>query len=729
MDKYKILKEYFGYESFRNGQEDIIDAILSGQNVLGIMPTGAGKSLCFQIPALIFSGITIVVSPLISLMKDQVEALSQNGIHAAYINSSMTYPEIQNVLYNASCGMYKIIYAAPERLCSDDFMEFSRNTDISMITIDEVHCVSQWGNDFRPSYLHIADYYKSLPHKPVIAAFTATATNEVKADIISALELKDPFVLTTGFDRSNLYFSVEHPKDKFDALTNILNRNTGKCGIVYCSTRKTTDEVCMRLCENGYDAVCYHAGMSSEKRQENQDAFLYDKKNIMVATNAFGMGIDKSNVSFVVHYNMPKDIESYYQEAGRAGRDGSPAECIILYAKSDVRTNQFIIENSEPNEDIDEFTFAQIRKKDMERLKKMVFYCTISECLRHYLLHYFGEESENFCGNCGNCDSNYETADITVDSQKILSCIIRAKQNYGVSTIISILRGSQNEKILRLGLDKLTTYGLMKDKRSDYIREVINFLEYNRYIFSTKDKYPVLKVSEKAKAVLKGEISLEMKTVHKDNKMPINITETNHNELYLELRRIRTNIALEQQVPAYIIFSDASLSDMCAKLPANKTEFLSVSGVGERKLELYGDYFIDAIKNYIDMNDISKDNENPQVKLLKKISESVDKVIIEECVTITQLCRNIMAVGEFTHGINKLRDALTKWLIENEYLREEKNFRGVLAKRAGKSAGQIGIFEEKRETFSGDVYYNILYNEDAQRFILNNFNNVIETLI
>lgn len=726
MNKYQILKEYFGYTNFRSGQEEIIDALLSGRDVLGIMPTGAGKSLCFQIPALLFDGITIVISPLISLMKDQVESLLQNGIQAAYINSSMTYQQIRDVLYDASHGIYKIIYAAPERLCSDDFIEFSRSSTISMLTIDEVHCISQWGNDFRPSYLHITDYYKSLPYKPVISAFTATATNEVRADIISALELNDPFVLTTGFDRTNLHFSVENPKDKFSALIDILDRNAGKCGIVYCSTRKNTDEVYSGLREKGYPAVCYHAGMSAEDRKKNQDDFLYDKKNIMVATNAFGMGIDKSNVSFVVHYNMPKDIESYYQEAGRAGRDGSDAECTVLYSKSDVRTNQFLIENSEPKETIDESTAAQLRQRDMERLKKMVFYCTISECLRHYLLKYFGEESENFCGNCGNCDSNYETADITVDSQKILSCIIRAKQNYGASTITSILKGSKSEKIIRPGLNKLTTYGIMKDKKSSYIYEVINFLEYNGYIFSTKDKYPVLKVSEKAREVLKGNVSLEMKTVHKENESPINITQSVYDELYLELRRIRTNIALEQQVPAYIIFSDATLSDMCAKLPTNKKEFLNISGVGERKMELYGGQFIDAVNNYIKLNGISKNNESPQAKLLKEAAVSLDKVNIEEVVTITQLCRNIIETSSLTHGINKLRDTLTKWLIENGYLKEEKNFRGVLSKRAGDAAGDIGIFEEARESFSGELYYTVYYSSDAQKFILNNFDNIIE---
>ncbi|MCH5185127.1 MAG: DNA helicase RecQ [Oscillospiraceae bacterium] len=729
--KYGILKEYFGYTTFRGGQEQIIDAVLGGRNTLGIMPTGAGKSICFQIPALIFKGITIVVSPLISLMKDQVEALIQNGIKAAYINSSMSYAQIQKVLYNASYGMYKMIYVTPERLCGDEFMNFSMNTDISMLTIDEAHCVSQWGNDFRPSYLRIAEYYKALPYKPVISAFTATATDEVKGDIISSLEMKDPFVFTSGFDRSNLYFSVEKPDDKFAALTNIIKRNAGKCGIVYCGTRKNVDEVYERLCENGFSAARYHAGMTDDDRKNSQNDFIYDRKNIMVATNAFGMGIDKSNVSFVVHYNMPKDMESYYQEAGRAGRDGEPAECIILYGKSDVRLNQYIIENGERNEEIDDFTREEIRRRDMDRLKKMTFYCTITGCLRRYILKYFGEESENYCGSCGNCDGNYETADITVDSQKIISCIIRAKQRFGVNVIISVLRGSRSERIINLGLDKLTTYGIMKDKHTDYIREVMEHLEYKGYIFSSKDKYPVLKVSEKSREILKGEKTLIMKTVHKerDEIKPVNITNREHDRLYDELRRIRTNIALEQRMPAYIIFSDASLSDMCARLPRNEKEFLEVSGVGERKLELYGKYFIEAVNNYISVNNISdrtEESESAEVRLLREAAEAAGKVKTEEKATITQLCRNITEAAGKDRGINKLRDCITGWLLNNEYLREEKNYRGVTVKRAGRLCEQAGIFEEKREGAAGQIYYNVYYNEAGQRFILDSFDLIIE---
>ncbi len=728
MNKYKILKEYFGYSQFREGQENIIDAVLSGQNALAVMPTGAGKSICFQIPALIFKGITIVVSPLISLMKDQVEALIQNGIKAAYINSSMTYTQIQRVLYNASFGMYKIIYVAPERLCSEDFLDFAKNTDISMLTVDEAHCISQWGTDFRPSYLKIADFYSELPYKPVISAFTATATNEVKADIIYMLRMENPFVLTTGFDRSNLKFSVEHPKDKSAALEDIIDRNTGKCGIVYCNTRKNVDSVYEYLCGKGYPCACYHAGMDDIARKNNQEDFLYDKKNIMVATNAFGMGIDKSNVSFVVHYNMPKDMESYYQEAGRAGRDGEPAECVILYSKGDVHTNQFLIDRGESDYEIDDAAREELRARDMERLKKMTFYCNITECLRHYILDYFGEESEHYCGNCGNCLSNYEDIDITVDSQKILSCIIRVKQNYGVNMIVSILRGSKSERVTRLGMDSLSTYGIMKEKKSDYIREVINYLEYNGYIFSTKDQYSVLKVTEKARGILKGEVQVSMKTAHKEPEKDkaLNVDRIQTNELFLELRKLRTTIALEQNVPSYIIFTDAALNDMCAKLPRNEKEFLEVSGVGERKLELYGKHFIKAINDYIAVNDISAEHENAAVRLLKNVAENIDKVQTEDKITITQFCKNIMEQSELSSGINKVRDSIVAWLLHNDFLREEKDCRGVLSKRAGTAAADIGIEEQERESQSGEIFHTVYYTPSAQRYILDNFDVIID---
>ncbi len=427
MDKFTLLQKYFGYSNFRKGQEQIIDNILSGNDVLGIMPTGAGKSICYQIPALLLEGITVVISPLISLMKDQVETLCNSGIDAGYLNSSLTDNEYRIMLSKAYNGNLKILYVAPERLMTQSFLNLATNIKISMITIDEAHCVSQWGQDFRPCYLKIIEFVNQLSYRPVMSAFTATATPEVSNDITNILKLDTPFVLTTGFDRTNLYFEVQSPKNKFAALLKIIDNNKDKCGIIYCISRKNVEDVCEKLCNKGFSATRYHAGLDDYERKNNQDDFIFDRKNIMVATNAFGMGIDKSNVSYVVHYNMPKNIESYYQEAGRAGRDGESASCYLLYSGQDVRTNKFIIENNDDSE-IDDVSREFIKQKDLERLKYMTFYCRTSKCLRKYILKYFGDNSKNFCDNCSNCNGNYETKDISIKAQKILSCIYRLKE-------------------------------------------------------------------------------------------------------------------------------------------------------------------------------------------------------------------------------------------------------------------------------------------------------------
>ena len=393
----KLLKQYFGYDEFRQGQEQLIEAALNGQDVLGIMPTGAGKSLCFQIPALMMDGITLVISPLISLMKDQVGTLNQAGIHAAFLNSSLTQGQYHTALKYAMQGRYKIIYVAPERLETEGFINFALNSGvkISMLAVDEAHCVSQWGQDFRPSYLKILEFLKKLPYRPVLTAYTATATAEVRDDIMDILNLRDPFVLTTGFDRENLYYAVKRPRDKYRELLSYLKEKEekmpGSSGIIYCLSRKNVEEVCYQLREDGFSVTRYHAGLSDEERKENQEDFIYDRKQIMVATNAFGMGIDKPDVRFVVHYNMPKNMESYYQEAGRAGRDGEPAECILYYAPIDNRTNRFLIENGEENEELDAITKQIVMERDWERLRQMTFYCYTKECLRHYILNYFGE--------------------------------------------------------------------------------------------------------------------------------------------------------------------------------------------------------------------------------------------------------------------------------------------------------------------------------------------------
>lgn len=604
-EKHRILKEYFGHSEFRVGQEEIIDNLLSKRDALCIMPTGAGKSMCYQIPAMLFSGITIVISPLISLMKDQVNTLTQVGVPAAFINSSLAYGQYNRVLQLMQENKYKIIYVAPERLAVDEFIEVCKKLDISMVAVDEAHCVSQWGQDFRPSYLKITDFIKALPNRPVVGAFTATATKEVKEDIAKILCLNDPFSITTGFDRPNLYFSVIRPETKSFKLLNLVRERSTMCGIVYCSTRKNVEEICELLNDNGFSATRYHAGLSESERKSNQEDFVYDRKSVMVATNAFGMGIDKSNVSYVIHYNMPKNLESYYQEAGRAGRDGEKAECFLLYSPQDVRTNTFLIENSEPNPDLSEKEQQLIKERDLERLKYMTFYCTTSDCLRSFMLRYFGERTENYCGKCSNCISNFETVDVTIDSQKIMSCIARTGQLYGVKMICDILRGSKNERLLRLGLDSQTTYGIMKEYKENKVRMIINFLVMQGFLVQTEGEYPVLKLNQKSVAVLKGQETVTMKMLKEEQVQPKKANSKDlsvDNDLFAHLKELRRTLAMRASVPAYVVFADAALIDMCRKKPKTLSEFADVSGVGRAKLDRYGEIFINAIKDFEESN-------------------------------------------------------------------------------------------------------------------------------
>ena len=460
MDKFSILKDIYGYDSFREGQEELIDSTLKYKDVLGIMPTGAGKSICFQLPALLLEGISIIISPLISLMKDQVSARNEVGIHAAYINSSLTEGQIKKAMEYARQGRYKIIYVAPERLMTESFLSLIDSVDLSFIAVDEAHCISQWGQDFRPSYLKIVDFIKLLAKRPVVAAYTATATKEVKEDIICILGLKNPKILITGYDRKNLYFSVRKPNNKKKELLAYLRENGDKGGIIYCSTRKTVEEVERELVSHGYPATRYHAGLTDSERKKNQDDFIYDKKTIMVATNAFGMGIDKSNVRFVIHYNMPKDIESYYQEAGRGGRDGEAAECILYYSGQDVRLNEFLIVKQSENADLDYEESQLILERDRDRLRKMTFYCFTNECLRDYILRYFGEYGNNYCGNCHNCLTEFQDVDITFETLTLIKLILSSDQRYGITAIIEASRGANTERIRRYGLDKKEEYGV-----------------------------------------------------------------------------------------------------------------------------------------------------------------------------------------------------------------------------------------------------------------------------
>lgn len=610
MTKHDILKQYFGHDSFRDGQEDLIDNIISGRDVLGIMPTGAGKSVCYQVPAMLLNGITVVISPLISLMKDQVRALVESGIPAAYINSSLSFGQLREVFRRASAGAYKIIYVAPERLTTDGFLAFAENTTISMVTVDEAHCVSQWGQDFRPSYLKIVEFIELLSYRPIISAFTATATKQVAKDISRILKLDNPYEVVTGFDRRNLYFEVIKPKHKFETLVDILNRdaNRGKSGIIYCISRKLVEDVCSDLCERGFSATRYHAGLEAEERRRNQDDFLFDRKTVMVATNAFGMGIDKSNVSFVVHYNMPKDIESYYQEAGRAGRDGEPAQCTLLYSPKDVRTNKWLIENSEENEELSEEMRKNIRKKDLERLKMMTFYCTTYDCLRGFILKYFGERSPQSCNHCSNCDTNFENVDVTIEAQKIISCVLRLRQRgrtFGKNMIIDILRGSKNEKVLSWGLDSLSTYGIMSDTPARRIHTIFDYLIDRGCLSVDEAHYNIIRTENFARDILFGGKRLTMRMPkEKTPKIPDKPEEYSevNEKLMARLKEVRMTQAKRRGVPAYVIFTDATLRDMCRIMPASEREFLEVSGAGEEKLRRYGEIFINEIKSFIKNN-------------------------------------------------------------------------------------------------------------------------------
>lgn len=606
-----ILKQYFGYDSFRPGQDKLVQSILSGRDTLGIMPTGAGKSICYQVPALLLPGLTLVISPLISLMKDQVGALNEAGVPAACVNSAMSAESMRDVLGYAAQSGYKLLYVAPERLTAPAFLSFAQRVPVSMVTVDEAHCISQWGQDFRPSYLKILDFLAALPARPLVSAFTATATEAVRDDIVRALGLRDPFVLTTGFDRPNLYFAVERPPSKPNALLRLLAARTGKSGIVYCATRKTVDDVCDMLLAKGLPATRYHAGLCAEERQRNQEDFLYDVKPIMVATNAFGMGIDKSNVSFVIHYNMPKNMESYYQEAGRAGRDGEPADCILLYSGQDVHTAEFLIGHSHEAGDssVDPETRQALIERDRDRLRQMTFYATTDECLRRYILRYFGEQAPVSCGHCGNCDTVFEQVDATVDAQKILSCVYRMAErglHFGRGMAAAVLVGSQSEQIKKFRLDTLSTYGIMRGTSMARVRQLTDALIERGCLKADPDRYNALFLTASGNALMRGrdtfalrlprEKKPETKATHR-RAVPL---EADVDEsLFERLRTLRAALAQKAHVPPYVIFSNATLADMAARQPITEFELLTVRGVGEARARRYGDAFLDAIKDYL----------------------------------------------------------------------------------------------------------------------------------
>ena len=698
--KLEVLRQVFGYPSFRPGQEELMDALLSRRDAVGIMPTGAGKSLCYQIPALLFPGLTLVVSPLISLMKDQVGALVQNGIRGAYLNSSLTYRQYRAALRNARNGVYKIIYVAPERLLTPEFLDFAQNAPISMVTVDEAHCVSQWGQDFRPSYLTIPEFLGKLPSRPVVSAFTATATPKVREDILSLLDLQDPFVSVTSFDRPNLSFQVLRPKSKLPQLLSLLKERRGQSGIVYCATRKGVEEVCAALRERGFSATRYHAGLSDGERQENQEDFLYDRAPVMVATNAFGMGIDKSNVRYVVHHNMPGSIEAYYQEAGRAGRDGEPSECLLFWSDGDVSTCRFFIEQESGNEELSPEEADAVRASRRRLLEAMCGYCLTTGCLRQYILDYFGEKNSQVVRNvgdgasgaeergenpmsdklaacpetnfapervrcaegfethgsvpktsaaavssvgcqadgavgeardsapealavspssagrrtgdicCSNCAGDFEAVDVTDVARATMRCVKELRGRFGKGMVVDVLRGSKSAKLLDMRLDEAASYGAV-DVPAAQAKEVIELLAAGGYLTITEGSYPTVGLGPRAREAAEPGFSLSMKRVarkpervragagHVFGGSGAKEAAEADPALFERLRALRKRLADEAGVPPYIVFSDAALRDMCAKLPATDDEFLEVSGVGATKLARYGEAFLAEIAAHL----------------------------------------------------------------------------------------------------------------------------------
>lgn len=601
----EALKAVFGYDSFRQGQESVINAVLDGRDILAVMPTGAGKSLCYQVPAMLLSGITLVISPLISLMQDQVKALNEAGVDAAFINSSLSEKEMHDTFKNASKGQYKIIYVAPERLMSEGFVRLAKGVEISMITVDEAHCISQWGQDFRPSYMDIAEFVNVLDKRPIISAFTATATQNVREDIICSLGLTNPYFLVTGFDRENLFFQVDKPQSKDRFILDYLDRHKGESGIIYCATRKNVDSLYTLLKKRNISVAKYHAGMSIEERKQMQDDFVFDYTSIVIATNAFGMGIDKSNVRFVIHYNMPSSMENYYQEAGRAGRDGLNSECILLFSPQDIIINRFLLEHKDFS-DIDPTDAMTIRERDIKRLQIMEVYCYTTECLRNYILKYFGENPKKPCDDCGNCLRQFETLDMTDEAKKIINCIYESRGRYGKNIIMDTVLGVKTARLEEIGASKYKSYGVLESSNKTLLRRLIEELLLEGYIQT--GEYQVLKLGDISKLKLKDtkvlvKITDEDKVTNRKLKPKKNIKgmdslTSSGFKLFDKLKELRLEIAREEKMPPYIVFNDKTLIDMCAKMPTTKSDMLNVSGVGENKYGKYGERFIAVIKEY-----------------------------------------------------------------------------------------------------------------------------------
>ncbi len=579
---FEILNKYYGYNSFRKGQYEIISNILRGRDSFCILPTGAGKSICYQIPALMFNGITIVISPLISLMKDQVDNLNSNGINARYINSTQKLEVSDEIIELCKKGEVKLLYIAPEKLENEFFKRKLRLLNISQIAIDEAHCVSMWGHDFRKSYGLIAEFIDNLRIRPVVTAFTATATEVVRKDVINLLKLRNPYIYIGSFDRENLEIKLYIEEDKLELVKDIIREREGEAGIIYCATRKEVDGLYYYLKDLGYDVLKYHGGLKDSEKEFYQDEFLNENSNVMIATNAFGMGIDKSNIRYIIHFTIPKNIEGYYQEIGRAGRDGLSAKCYLFFNRADIRTLEYLI-----------YTTVQLNRKEIEikKLQQMIDFCETKECLRAFILRYFGEQNiREYCTNCSNCLSNDELRDYTIEAQKVLSCVYRSKERYGISVLIDVLRGMVGPKIINDKLNQLSTYGIMKDYSSKFIRDFIKVLIEYGYVSLRQGTYSMLQLNEKSYKILKSDLKVVLKLEADNEEKVLN------NMLFNKLKLWRRDIAIQEGVKPYIIFSDATLIELCNKLPQNEEELLEIRGMGEKKFKKYGEKLIELLK-------------------------------------------------------------------------------------------------------------------------------------
>lgn len=744
MDAKETLKVYFGYDSYKPGQEEIINAILAGKDVLTVMPTGAGKSVCYQVPAMLLPGITIIISPLISLMQDQVKALNESGIHAGYINSSLTEAQISRVYSNALEGTYKILYVAPERLESHEFTDFAGKMEISMVTVDEAHCISQWGQDFRPSYLKIVGFIDSLRRRPVVSAFTATATEEVKTDISCVLKLQEPKVVVTGFDRENLYFDVETIRKKDDYVLEYIRKHPDDSGIIYCATRKNVDRLYELLSAEGMPVTKYHAGMNSEDRKESQNDFIFDRLPVIVATNAFGMGIDKSNVRFVIHYNMPQSMENYYQEAGRAGRDGEPSQCILLFSAQDVMINRFLLDHKDftdiPDEDID-----LIRQRDARRLQVMENYCRTPGCLRNYILAYFGERREKPCDSCGNCHREFTQTDMTEDAKQVINCVYETRGNYGLNVILGTLLGADRARLKELGTTGYKTYGVLKERSESELRALLNQLIMDGYLYQTADKYSVIRMGNIEP--LKDPDTHVLVRTYKDREPDRRtagrtgkgsdiLTKAGY-ELFDILRKLRLTIAGEEGLPPYIIFSDKTLIDMSAKAPHDRTGMLRVTGVGEAKYDKYGERFIRAIDSFMSENpdavtSMASDEDVPEenVRSAKKRKNHKEPFYLNpkdgdqfqygDLYRLTEIKDELNRITTADHVKHIFGTDIFRLLVRMGYV-EEKQIDGRTVQTQTELGRSGGIVAVEKISKIGNAYTVLMYPPVIQREIVEHY--------